>query len=466
MPKIQQSPLNQPLNPFGSLMKNYAHLSARVLNTPLLVEPAYARVFFSALAGRLGIGQLFDVQGEVLSGDKLRLSAESFAPARDRSRPYQVVNGVAVLPVTGSLVHKSGNLQPYSGTTGYDGIVARAAAAFSDPEIKGVLMDLDTPGGEVAGCFDTAQTLRRLADGSGKPLWALCYDMNCSAGMALASSAHRRLITQTGIAGSIGVVMAHSDYSKMLDDSGINVTLIHSGSHKVEGNPYQALPDEVLQRFQASTDQLRLEFAQLVSRFTGLSVEAILATEAATYRGQEAIDMGLADELINGHEAIAYFSEQLTQNSSLITTSKGIAMSEPTSTPVVTPQVQSVSEPQKQADTSQASTPAPSQSAHDSAMTAQQMQARIGGILSLEAAKTHPATANHLAFHTQLSLEEAKGILATLPEASTTGKMETALDRLMGAEEQPNLLADTPTGQPAKGGALLADYELVTGDKQ
>jgi ClpP class serine protease len=300
-------------------MKNYAHLSARVLNTPLLVEPGYARVFFSALAGRLGIHQLADATGEILTGEKLRMSAESFEPARERNRPYEVIGGVGLLPISGSLVHKSGHVQPYSGTTGYDGIIARAAEAFADSDVLGVMMDLDTPGGEVAGCFDTARTLRQLADAAGKPLWALCYDMNCSAGMALASSAHHRLITQTGIAGSIGVVMAHSDYSKMLDESGINVTLIHSGSHKIEGNPYEALPKDVLQRFQSSTDQLRQEFGQLVSGFTGLSLEAVLATEAATYRGQEAIDVGLADELINGHEAITYFSDYLSRSGSVIT---------------------------------------------------------------------------------------------------------------------------------------------------
>lgn len=464
-------------------MNNYAHLSARVLNTPLLVEPGYARVFFSALAGRLGIHQLADASGEILTGEKLRMSADSYEPARAKDRPYEVVGGVGLLPISGSLVHKSGYVQPYSGTTGYDGIVARAAEAFADPDVLGVMMDLDTPGGEVAGCFDTARTLRHLADAAGKPLWALCYDMNCSAGMALASSAHHRLITQTGIAGSIGVVMAHSDYSKMLDESGIKVTLIHSGSHKVEGNPYEALPKEVLQRFQSSTDQLRQEFGQLVSGFTELSLDAVLATEAATFRGQEAIDVGLADELINGHEAIAYFSEYLSRSGSVST---GATMSTnndttkskleqqapqagadstqtlPEKAPAAEGTQQSSSQPLQQ------TVPDPSAAAPQSGatMTAAEMQARIGGILSLDEAQAHQATANHLAFSTQLTVEEAKGVLATLPEPSSSGKMETALDRVMDSEEQPNLLADHQAGgEQAKGNALLTDYELATGDK-
>ncbi len=148
--------------------------------------------------------------------------------------------------------------------TGYDGIIARANQAFSDLDVKGVLLDMDTPGGEVAGCFDTARTLRSLADSSGKPLWSLCYDVSCSAGMALASAAHRRLITQTGVAGSVGVIMAHASYEKQLQEEGVSVTLIHSGAHKAEGNPYQDLPAEVLARFQSGTDSLRLDFVTLL----------------------------------------------------------------------------------------------------------------------------------------------------------------------------------------------------------
>ncbi|WVM88948.1 hypothetical protein UMZ34_24105 [Halopseudomonas pachastrellae] len=163
-----------------------------------MLEPGYARVFFSALAPRLNILQLQDAEGPVSTGEKLRVDAASFNPSRDRERPYQLVDGAAILPVSGTLVHKYGHVKPYSGMTGYDGIIRRAAEAFGDPSVKGVMLDCDTPGGEVAGCFDTVAELRRLADLAGKPLWSLCYDMTCSAGMALASSANRRLITQTG----------------------------------------------------------------------------------------------------------------------------------------------------------------------------------------------------------------------------------------------------------------------------
>lgn len=444
-------------------MKNYSHLAARVLNTPLLVEPGYARVFFSALASRLGIAQLADAGGEILTGEKMRIAASSFARDRseggDRVRSFEVMDGAAVLPVSGTLVHKSGNIQPYSGTTGYDGIIHRAADAFADPEVKGVILDNDTPGGEVAGCFDTARILRQMADQSGKQLWSLCYDMNCSAGMALASSAHRRLITQTGVAGSVGVVMAHTSYEKWLEEEGINVTLIHSGAHKVEGNPYKDLSSEVLDRFQQSTNALRQEFAQLVADHMGMSVDAVLETEAAVYRGQEAIDVGFADELVNGHEAIANFCEHLSTQGRTI--SIGATMSK--------------DELEPQADASETKGPAAGASqqapAADTAAVAAQAaadaQTRIAGILQCDAAKGREATAQHLAFNTNMSVEDAEKLLATVPEGTTTDAMNTALDKAMAEEKQPEVGADAGASDDENDmvAQIMGAHKAATGAK-
>jgi signal peptide peptidase SppA len=287
----------------------YYNIAARVLNTPLLLEPGYAKVFLGALAPRIGVSHLLDEHGVIESQEKLRMRADSFETQRERNRPYQVIDGIAVLPVSGSLVHKYGHLKPYSGLTGYDGLVARVEDAVADGEIEGILLDIDSPGGEVSGCFDCA---RRIANLRGtKPIAALCYDMACSAAMAIASAADRRYITATGRIGSIGVVMMHASMEKRLSKEGYEVTLIHSGALKVAGNPYQSLPGEVLEMFQAEADSLRQDFVQLVSENTQLSVEAIHATEAAVFTGQAAIDIGLADELVNGHDALNVFKEYI-----------------------------------------------------------------------------------------------------------------------------------------------------------
>ncbi|HEL5855960.1 TPA: S49 family peptidase, partial [Escherichia coli] len=293
-------------------LRNLPHIASMAFNEPLMLEPAYARVFFCALAGQLGISRLTDaVSGDSLTAGEapatLALSGDDGGPRQARS--YQVMNGIAVLPVSGTLVSRTRALQPYSGMTGYNGIIARLQQAASDPMVDGILLDMDTPGGMVAGAFDCADIIARVRDI--KPVWALANDMNCSAGQLLASAASRRLVTQTARTGSIGVMMAHSNYGAALEKQGVEITLIYSGSHKVDGNPYSHLPDDVRETLQSRMDATRRMFAQKVSAYTGLSVQAVLDTEAAVYSGQEAIDAGLADELVNSTDAITVMRDAL-----------------------------------------------------------------------------------------------------------------------------------------------------------
>ncbi|EHP1398372.1 S49 family peptidase, partial [Escherichia coli] len=108
-------------------LRNLPHIASMAFNEPLMLEPAYARVFFCALAGQLGISRLTDaVSGDSLTAGEapaaLALSVDDDGPRQARS--YQVMNGIAVLPVSGTLVSRTRALQPYSGMTGYNGIIA------------------------------------------------------------------------------------------------------------------------------------------------------------------------------------------------------------------------------------------------------------------------------------------------------------------------------------------------------
>ncbi|MCN6771517.1 S49 family peptidase, partial [Escherichia coli] len=146
-------------------LRNLPHIASMAFNEPLMLEPAYARVFFCALAGQLGISRLTDaVSGDSLTAGEapatLALSGDDDGPRQARS--YQVMNGIAVLPVSGTLVSRTRALQPYSGMTGYNGIIARLQQAASDPMVDGILLDMDTPGGMVAGAFDCADIIARV----------------------------------------------------------------------------------------------------------------------------------------------------------------------------------------------------------------------------------------------------------------------------------------------------------------
>lgn len=300
-------------------MSNYQMIAAAAMNKPLAMEIGYARVFFSALGLRLGAESLIDAQGQELSREGMAQVADSYRhPVTGEYRHYALVDGIAVLPIHGALAHKTGNVRPKSGLQGYDGIQAMLQQALTDPDVKGIYMDNHTPGGTVFGAFDTADMIRRAS--AIKPVWAIANDMNCSAGQLIAAAANRRLVTQTGTVGSVGVVVAHADYEKYLEKEGVKITLLHSGSHKVEGNPYQALPKDVAARWQAEIDETRLQFASKVAEHTGLSLQAVLDTEAATYNGKSAVEVGLADELVNSADGLAMMADYCRNLTRTITT--------------------------------------------------------------------------------------------------------------------------------------------------
>jgi len=302
------------------------------------------------------------------------------------------------------------------------------------------------------GCFDTADRLRQMAQQAGKPLWAMACDSACSAGMALASAAERRLVTQTAYMGSVGVVMAHASYEDYLEQEGIKVTLIHSGARKVDGNPYEDLPEEVLSRFQADTDALRQQFAELVARNLGMTSEAVLATEAAVFRGQAAIDVGFAHAMVNGHEAVAEFSEYLSTQGRVTTLGvKRMAGNTPAPTAEAAPPAQAGSE-------------APA--AIDTAAAASAERTRVQGILQHAEAQGRGKMAEHLAFNTSMGVEEAGALLAAAPkEQAANLDASTALDKMMAAEEQPNLTAGAGDAKPNLAQAIAGSWAQATGAK-
>lgn len=298
----------------------HARIAARAFNTPLLVEPSKAMAFLSGLGSRI-LGRRVEIPGpddgsegaaplparaSILAGnltERLRKHGDA---------PYPVVDGIAVIEIAGVLIHRGGWIGQSSGQTSYEGIAAQIEAAARDPSVRAVALEIDSFGGEVAGVFDLADQIRALR--RNKPVWAFVAEHAFSAGYALASQADRILLPRTGAVGSIGVVVMHADLSGQLDQDGVRVTLIHSGRHKVDGNPYAPLPESVRDDIQREIDVLRFLFAETVAagRAGRLRQEAALATEAATYRGADAVSAGLADEVIDLSRGFAQFRESLS----------------------------------------------------------------------------------------------------------------------------------------------------------
>jgi len=325
-------------------MMFHAQIAQRAFNTPLLVEPSKAMAFLSGLGPRITGRQLRMVGMEVAPEGaahaampaRTGILTNGFAEQyqRDGQAPFVLQDGIAVIEISGVLVHRGAWIGQSSGQTSYEGIAAQLAAAASDPAVRGIALEIDSFGGEVAGVFDLADAIRTAR--ATKPVWAFVAEHAFSAGYALASQADRIILPRTGAAGSIGVVVMHADLSGQLSDAGVTVTLIHSGAHKVDGNPYAPLPDPVRERIQAEIDSIRTLFAETVAAGRGcrLSAEAALATEAGCYRGAEAIAAGLADEVSDPASAFAAFADAVNGRRNARSTTRPQLIKELTMKPI------------------------------------------------------------------------------------------------------------------------------------
>ncbi|MBW5406395.1 S49 family peptidase [Morganella morganii] len=264
---------------------NLPHLAQKLFNTPLAIHPQKAEVIVSSLTERLGITQ---IRSAMMEDDD-----EYFSRKARKDSGYDVLEGIAIIPVYSTLVQKLGTLRPYSGMTGYDGIRRVFLTAVNDPEVKGICLDIDSPGGEVAGCFDLVDLI--YAERGKKPIHAILSENAFSAAYAIASAADKIYVPRTGGVGSVGVIVIHCDWSQHIKDDGLKVSIITYGNRKAESNPYVALSDEAKAAIQHDVDEMGRLFVSTVSRNRGLSETVIRNTQAACYLAAEGVQMGLAD---------------------------------------------------------------------------------------------------------------------------------------------------------------------------
>jgi signal peptide peptidase SppA len=274
----------------------------RFFNSPLALWPGHT----SALLEMLRHPQASIRAATVL--EVLQVEAQSLDMKENVLRLYELINGVAIIPIRGVLVH--GASYWCWDETEYGAIWEKIAMAVGDPEVRAVALHVNSPGGEVAGCFDLAEKIYQVRDA--KPIVAILDECAYSAAYALASSADKIVVPATGGTGSIGVITMHVDMTKMLEQFGIKVSTIQFGERKSDSYPTTPLSDEARARFQADIDVMGEMFVDLVARNRGLAASKVRATEAGCFLGAAGVDQGLADGVMPPDEAFLSIVKEIS----------------------------------------------------------------------------------------------------------------------------------------------------------
>lgn len=367
-------------------------LLARFQNEPTLVSADSRAWFESCIHGAsAALSQIREDRTAASMEDDFWFESSDW---RSAYRPYVVRDGVLQIPVKGVLL----NDFPYalgSWATGYDYIWRAFQRGLGDENVKGIALVIDSPGGMVAGNFDLVD---RMFERRGeKPVRAYASESAYSAAYSIASVADSITVSRTGGVGSIGVVTSHLDVSGAMEAGGYRITFIHAGKHKVDGNAYEPLPDDVKARIQSRIDDIYSIFVSTVARNRGLDEQAVRDTEALTFSAPEALSNGLADQIGALDDALADFSASLNP------TEGDETMADITQADIDNARASGVTE----------GTVAGQREGAVAERT------RITTILDSEVALARPIAARSVALETDMSADQAATFLARLPEETT-----------------------------------------------
>lgn len=227
--------------------------------------------------------------------DHKALATQSGKPMDNTRTVDKRANGVAVVPVTGPIFRYANLMTDISGATSTQVLATDIKAALSDPSVKGIVLDINSPGGEATGINELAQM---IFDARGtKPINAYIGGTGASAAYWIASAADSVIADKTAILGSIGVVSELQDTSERDAKTGKKTYTIVS-SNAPNKRP-DISTDAGRQQYQNIVDDLENTFTAAVAQYRGIS-QAKVQTDfgrGGVFVGTSAVKAGLADKL-------------------------------------------------------------------------------------------------------------------------------------------------------------------------
>lgn len=230
-------------------------------------------------------------------GDTVLTRPESaYGDGEGESRPYEVQRGVAILSLSGPLTKADTCASWWMGGTSTATFRRKLRQAEKDPQVKKILLVIDSPGGEVDGTSDLAEDVSRI--NAKKPVVAYASDLCASAAYWIGSQAGEFYANSTATVGSIGTYMTIADRSEQAARSGIKVHVISTGPQKGAGVQGTAITEAHLAEFQTYVDALNAEFLAAVAKGRKMSTDQVaeLAT-GQVWVGKKAAELGLVDKI-------------------------------------------------------------------------------------------------------------------------------------------------------------------------
>jgi len=283
-----------------------------ILNSPWAIQP----------------DKLIEIRGIYathLRGEKIDIAAVEKRlgqPLDNQPQGYDIIDGVAVLPIEGVIAKRANLFTQISGGASTQLVMRDLQSALADPAVHSIILSIDSPGGTVDGTQALADAV--LAGRDIKPIVTLADGAMASAAYWIGSAASAAYIADsTTLVGSIGVVATHTDISQAEAQRGIKTTEVYAGQYKRIASQYGPLTDAGRQTIQEQVDYTYSLFVGAVAKQRGVSEETVLKdmADGRVFIGQQAIDAGLVD----GVSTLQDLVQQLNQQHSGSSASRTVA---------------------------------------------------------------------------------------------------------------------------------------------
>lgn len=275
----------------------YGHILSYVASTPWAILPDKMQELLAVLSFRAAGGEL--------SAEEIRARLGDDAPEPPASSKRGTI---AVIPLRGVIAHRMGTMAESSGGMSAERFTRMVQQATADETVGTIVVDVDSPGGTIAGLIEAADAL--FAARESKRVVAVANSTMASAAYWIASQAHEITAIPSALdncIGSIGVFTVHQDLSAHLEKEGVKVTLIKAGKHKAEANPFEPLSEEQKATIQAGVDSAYAAFVKAVARGRGVTPAAVRAGygEGAALSAVDAKAAGLIDRIETFDQTLA-----------------------------------------------------------------------------------------------------------------------------------------------------------------
>lgn len=271
----------------------YERIIQAAMQTPWAILPMKLAIIQQLITLR--------AQGHRLTAEEIQAQIQG---ARPQSNTIQAGNGIAIIPIVGTIIPRGDMFMESSGAVSTQRIAAALRSALANPDVGSIVLDIDSPGGQVGGVDELATEIFQ-ARGQ-KRIVAVANHLAASAAYWIASSADEVVVSPSGEVGSIGVLAMHQDISQALEADGVKINMLFAGKYKTEGNPFEPLTEEARAAIQARIDEYYQMFAGAVARNRGVKRSEVVGGfgEGRVVGAKQAVSLGMADRVATLDETI------------------------------------------------------------------------------------------------------------------------------------------------------------------